>query len=74
MTISENCPNCGAPKSGYKCAYCGTVFEERKWGENEEVLYAFDEPVAVAKTTYYGYTDTDGAYHACGELVYNPLR
>ena len=22
-----NCPNCGAPKSGPVCAYCGTVLE-----------------------------------------------
>lgn len=22
-----NCPNCGAPISGHKCEYCGTVFD-----------------------------------------------
>lgn len=22
-----NCPNCGAPIVGHKCAYCGTVFD-----------------------------------------------
>ena len=21
-----NCPNCGAPKRGYECRYCGTSF------------------------------------------------
>lgn len=24
-----NCPNCGAPITGPKCEYCGTVFPER---------------------------------------------
>lgn len=23
-----NCPNCGAPISGYICEYCGTTFED----------------------------------------------
>ena len=22
----HNCPNCGAPRTGSKCEYCGTVF------------------------------------------------
>lgn len=26
--MSMNCPNCGAPRSSWKCEYCGTVFEE----------------------------------------------
>ena len=24
--MSGNCPNCGAPKRGAKCEYCGTHF------------------------------------------------
>ena len=28
-----NCPNCGAPITGPKCEYCGTVFEHKP---NEE--------------------------------------
>lgn len=24
-----NCPNCGAPIDGHKCAYCGTVFDPK---------------------------------------------
>nr|DAF85742.1 MAG TPA: hypothetical protein [Siphoviridae sp. ctWT735]DAT98628.1 MAG TPA: hypothetical protein [Caudoviricetes sp.] len=24
-----NCPNCGAPKIGNKCEYCGTVFDSK---------------------------------------------
>ena len=23
----SNCPNCGAPRHGNKCEYCGTVFQ-----------------------------------------------
>ena len=23
-----NCPNCGAPITGSKCEYCGTIFEK----------------------------------------------
>lgn len=26
MKDKLNCPNCGAPITGYKCEYCGTVF------------------------------------------------
>ena len=26
MKDKLNCPNCGAPITGYKCAYCGTQF------------------------------------------------
>lgn len=25
-----NCPNCGAPIVGHKCAYCGTVFDPER--------------------------------------------
>ncbi len=25
-----NCPNCGAPIVGHKCAYCGTVFDSER--------------------------------------------
>ena len=24
----DNCKNCGAPSSGHKCAYCGTIHNE----------------------------------------------
>ena len=25
--MTANCPNCGAPKAGHVCAYCGTVLD-----------------------------------------------
>lgn len=25
-----NCPNCGAPITGAKCEYCGTIFNARE--------------------------------------------
>ena len=28
-TRVSNCPNCGAPRNGSICEYCGTRFEER---------------------------------------------
>lgn len=36
-----NCPNCGAPITGVKCEYCGTVFRKPE----KEVLYADDIPI-----------------------------
>ncbi len=27
--MGSNCKNCGAPKSGPVCAYCGTVFDQQ---------------------------------------------
>lgn len=38
-----NCPNCGAPVTGNKCEYCGTVFNH---DDNDyETLYADNVPV-----------------------------
>ena len=28
QTSSNNCPNCGAPITSWKCDYCDTVFEK----------------------------------------------
>lgn len=28
-TSTNNCPNCGAPITSWKCDYCDTVFERR---------------------------------------------
>ena len=28
--VMTNCPNCGAPITGPRCEYCGTVFERPK--------------------------------------------
>lgn len=28
MYMMTNCPNCGAPITGRRCEYCGTVFSE----------------------------------------------
>ena len=25
--LGSNCPNCGAPRHGNKCEYCGTIFQ-----------------------------------------------
>lgn len=30
-----NCPNCGAPITGYRCEYCDTAFPEHKTEEDE---------------------------------------
>lgn len=39
-----NCPNCGAPISGYICEYCGTEFEKpRKKLSDEEMRESFAE-------------------------------
>lgn len=27
MLTPQSCPNCGAPITGWRCEYCGTVFE-----------------------------------------------
>lgn len=41
-----NCPNCGAPITGDKCEYCGTVFRIK---EHKEVTrYVDSEPVTSA--------------------------
>ena len=30
MNTMTNCPNCGAPFTGYKCEYCGTIAPENE--------------------------------------------
>ena len=43
-----NCPNCGAPKSGWKCEYCETVFERDRTEEIEEAR----KRLAIQKMEY----------------------
>lgn len=43
-----NCPNCGAPITGEKCEYCGTVFEEKTL--ETQILYADCKPVMTIET------------------------
>lgn len=43
----SNCPNCGAPISGYKCEYCGTVFDM-----SEEERLRLESELLLAKTNY----------------------
>ena len=43
-----NCPNCGAPKSGWKCEYCETVFERDRAEEIEEAR----KRLAIQKMEY----------------------
>lgn len=38
-----NCPNCGAPITGDKCEYCGTMFRDRS--EDVGIFYADNAPV-----------------------------
>lgn len=35
-----NCPNCGAPITGDKCEYCGTVFRFQEKKNDDVILYA----------------------------------
>lgn len=38
-----NCPNCGAPITGDKCEYCGTVFRDQS--EDAVICYADNRPI-----------------------------
>ena len=40
----SNCPNCGAPITGDRCEYCGTVF----WEEKQESKRIADDDLADA--------------------------
>lgn len=40
----SNCPNCGAPITGDRCEYCGTVFRKEK----QEIKRIADEDLADA--------------------------
>lgn len=49
--MSGNCPNCGAPKRGAKCEYCGTHFARYQGQATVEVepefidVYSWDGAV-----------------------------
>lgn len=53
MRGKTNCPNCGAPITGSKCEYCGTVFEtaERiyQMDASERIFWSDDRPVLIIK-------------------------
>lgn len=45
----SNCPNCGAPITGDRCEYCGTVFRKEK--QEDKKIAADDLADALRNTT-----------------------
>lgn len=45
-----NCPNCGAPITGDKCEYCGTVFRKQINAEEQSVEIIYDKTFAATST------------------------
>lgn len=39
---SLNCPNCGAPRRGTRCEYCGTAFLFCAWDRIQDVTLTID--------------------------------
>lgn len=37
-----NCPNCGAPRRGTRCEYCGTAFLFCAWDGIQDVTLTID--------------------------------
>ena len=35
---SNNCPNCGAPITSWKCEYCDTVFDKERIDKQKELI------------------------------------
>lgn len=46
--METNCPNCGAPVSGYVCKYCGSVLDRHAEAE-VQMLKAEIEEIALTK-------------------------
>lgn len=46
--METNCPNCGAPVSGYVCKYCGSVLDSQAEFKIQ-ILKAEIEEIALTK-------------------------
>ncbi len=57
-----NCPNCGAPLSGSKCEYCGTVFEMEPM--RIEVVRPGMKRISLASSVLIDQCDSDAAMKA----------
>lgn len=47
--LVHNCPNCGAPITGNKCDYCGTVFKVDETDFETIPIYADNFPFMTVK-------------------------
>ncbi len=46
----NTCPNCGAQAVGWKCEYCGTVFDNISLGYNQILNYQYEQLKQVQKS------------------------
>ena len=51
--MSDECPNCGAPKRGPVCEYCGTHFARYQGQATVEVEHDFVDIHTWDGTTFY---------------------
>lgn len=51
MSKELNCPNCGAPITGEKCGYCGTLFVNFSIKDN---VFNLDEPINTLRFRHGG--------------------
>ena len=70
-----NCPNCGAPITGCKCEYCGTVFKEeepaqRFYADNAECCCERLDQIRSDEMNYNTYESMINAKKACQYLFY----
>ena len=64
-----NCPNCGAPISGSKCEYCGTIFSENR----DDDLKDLNEKISLAMLNISQYSQTHDILNSIGPLHYNGI-
>lgn len=64
-----NCPNCGAPVSGFKCEYCGTVFYEKR----DDDLSDLNEKMRLAMINISQYDQTHNILNSIRPLHYNGI-
>lgn len=64
----SNCPNCGAPITGDRCEYCGTVFRKEK---QEDKRIAADDFADALRNTF---DNQDTVFNGIEEGIYEVER
>lgn len=54
----NNCPNCGAPITSWKCEYCDTVFDKGYVDKQKELITVKNDILLSAKLVESAYEDT----------------
>ena len=78
--LGSNCPNCGAPRHGNKCEYCGTIFQVEpvnyympavaSYGANMSTLDALRQELAQAQCNLVTMARNQYLMQSCNSITF----